>query len=333
LWDSARWGTITDDRLKSALQRTIRVALVAIAGATLVAPATSAPASISVRGPARLAHVTVFEGATGSVPLVVEERAIMTGSNRMTRAGGPNAEVSIRHDGLFAGILIVPEAYVGAPQDDRWLLVAQFDTCDRPPCPKTSIANVLYPGGKTIELLPGRYRAYFLSDDRARIRLEFRNLRGKATVEPSTASSSSVASPVAPASLSEGVTSWAAGQDYVAGRTGLRLALLSFEAPDYQGGGIGICHYANGAPPPPQIAYGPHCTAVTRATGAGSFTLGPPQGEDENYLYVSGTTYHDETIGGENGNLTGTHGLGAWITSPGTVRDIRHAGAFFVIEE
>lgn len=171
----------------------------------------------------------------------------------------------------------------------------------------------------------GDYRLYLLADgEPVEITLRLRELEGSVHLSPSEPAAIDFKTLTDRLTTSSDGSLFVAGDTFKGGTSGIMLASLFFRTDSAGAYNYGICNYTGPVAPPPEIAYGPHCTALAFAgAGAGAF----------NYLQAGrGMTLVFLTDYSPNvfpPSIDGQEGLGAWVT---TSANIERAGshAFFL---
>lgn len=299
---------------------TAAMAALTLAGAK---QATASPESSNhrARSPGRvdLAGVNTIRGArSGSIPVRIPAGASITMSDKLRRRAGPNRDVTIKGRGRFVGIVLVPDPYTPETNSSHGhpLVIGRFAECKRRACMSSRIINYVGPGlDRTGSLEPGDYRLHLVTDGApAEVRLRLSGLKGRATLVPRGPVAVDLKTPPE-ALVSDGESVWSAGTDYVAGNVGFSLTALWAKVGRLTNFSTGLCqfHYPN---PPPEAAYGPHCSALDQALGSG-FMLINGDFDDDEFILQAWFGYHDQ--GFQVPRLDDRFGLGVWFLSPSEV--------------
>jgi hypothetical protein len=288
------------------------------------------------RGRARveLARTNVVRGATGWVPVVLREDASLNLEKPKRTSAGPARDVSIAPAGRFAALVLVQDPPQRVPRLDRFVVAARFGLCKGEACdPGREVVDYTLTTSSSnspARLEAGRYRLYLITDGAettATLRLHGPR-RERAILSPTEEAPASVKAPEPVLNQRDGNVVWSAGDSYYSGRFGFSISAFFIDAENFGGGTFGICQYDVLTAPPPQMAYGPHCSAAALPAGSGYFGALPSAEGDSRIGRIAVFGYHDRGLSGANSNVTGERGLGAWIASSSSVRAIWHVGMF-----
>ena len=322
----------------------IRRALVAVVAALIVqisAP-VAPPASASDGGGRNaLGAVNVISGDSTGYVNVSLSRDVRISTDEPNRPGDSiNADIIVTGKGRFVGIALVEDPYPGARNPERFFLAGRFGGCDRPGCrPSGSALETMYDlqqkAGETLLLKAGDYRLYLLADGApVTAILRLAGLSGRRSFE--VAGPAVLDYQTSPSHIdtdAAGGRIWSAGSSFAGGQVGFSLSWLEVEADDFTGMESGICQYNAFEPPPPEIGYGPHCSKLTPFLGAGGeFTFDSDIAQNR-FTVLASFGYHDNSDGTTGApNLSGQHGLGAWVRSPSHFEVLPLRSFFLTVE-
>lgn len=254
------------------------------------------------------------------MPVRLPEAARVDTSWHPYRSEGPNRNARIEGGLTFAGIALVPDPYTPAAWSDAFV-VGRFAGCSA--CSHARNVSYVDCGKCDVRwrtLPPGDYTLLFLTDGPATVTVEFRGLSGMATLRPRGVVDWETHEP-APTITSGVDGTWQAGTEYAAGTFGFSLSYVSFSSRRLEGTTAGICEYSGLALPIRDVAFGPHCSALTKAMGTTAVyqipALHPRRGR---FSLFALSTFSDKTF---PPNLTGRNAIGAWIAGP-QVKDPSH---------
>ena len=267
-----------------------------------------------------LGKTTVRGSESGWVPVTLRhDSGILSGGSKVSPTGG----VSIRGGGRMAALVVTSDPPSGP--DEIVFLAGRFLTCSKPGCSDGKRFGFSFGDSERdddVRLPAGDYRLYLLTDGEP-LQVAFRLKGLDGTTRLSTLRKAPLDLKTLESSALDGSAdrTYAAGDTFKSGSRGLILTFLYGAGERSQRFDSGICHFAGPMGPPKEVAYGPQCSAAALAgTGAGSVTLGQ---EGEGFWEVFLTSYDENTF---PPSADGTQGLGAWITSPDTLREaVAHA--------
>ena len=261
--------------------------------------------------------------STGYVEISLPRNATIAVSEPDKPGAAINGDVTVRGRGRFAGVALVEDPYPGFRDYNRFFMAGRFGGCDQRGCKATSDAvetmfEASTDAGARFVVKAGHYRLYLLADgEPVEVMFRLRGLRGKQSLRvtdkaPQDLKTAPTRVDVEPA----GGRLWSAGSSFDGGQVGFSFSSLVMKATDFTGTEVGICQYNAFHPPPEQMAYGPHCSELTPALGSGAGVTFDSDIDSDTFSLIATFGYHDNkdgTIGAPN--LSGQHGLGAWIRS------------------
>lgn len=300
-------------------------------------------ASLPIEGPQRveLGRVNVFRGtSTGYVNVSFPRAATLAADEPDRPDDSINADITVTGKGRFVGIALVQDPYPGARDPHRFFLAGRFGACDDPGCRATkrsleTMYDLQQDADDTLRLEAGDYRLYLIADGAPVIAtLRLHGLSGRRSLQVARpakldyqASSTRIDTDAA------GGRVWSAGNSFSGGQVGFSLSWLEVEAADFSGLESGICQYNAFEPPPPEIAYGPHCSKLTPFLGAGSEFGFDSDMKGDTFRVLASFGYHDNSDGTTGApNLSGQHGLGAYVRSPSHFEVLPLRSFFLTIE-
>jgi hypothetical protein len=285
-------------------------------------------AAVAVSSPIQAGQIPALTGAntltsegTGWVDVRIPAGARIDLRRQLLRKQGPNSGFSIKQGtGAFAGLIL--ESADRASVSDR-IVLGQFNPCDSAAC-TLPVFNYVSPaegsvrfdtGEKTPRFLPlreGRYRLWVVGEETTTVKLDLRGLQGTQTITARDEAAADVKHLPSQLGTRGGDTTFAAGATFNSGSQGILIANLFVKAKGVESFDWGICAYNGPDAPPEMIAYGPHCTVLVRAMGAGF--SGQFAGLKDGYFVAQfSTTYAESHF---PPNVTGRRGLGAWYVTP-----------------
>jgi hypothetical protein len=251
------------------------------------------------------------------------------------RKRGPTEDVTIEGDGRAVGVLLVRDTPLEPTLgDERVLLTGRFGTCDPPSCGAGhEVSNFQFPskypgtkGPRQHVISAGDYRLYLIADSSpVRITLRLSGIPGHTSIVPSLPASLDFGAPTQNPGSGASPFYYSAGASYESGVRGIALSTLFASAKSDAAFEWGKCGYWGPKPPPPQVGYGPHCSALTLVSH-----LGPAgRGTAANYQACRRTTLYDYDERQFPPKMGTERGLGGWISSTAAMTGVGFQ-AFFL---
>ena len=308
------------------LRALLTIALITTGVNNVAAEASPRPAMSPPAGPrVQLGAVNVLSGkSTGYVRVSLARDATIAVSEPDKPGAAINKDITVDGRGRFVGLALVEDPYPGYRDYNRFFMAGRFGGCDERGCKTTNEAvetmfEASKDAGARFVVKAGEYRLYLLADG-APVKVTFRlhGLRGKRTLRSTVAATEDLKTSPTRVDLEPGGGRvWSAGSSFDGGQVGFSFSSLVMKAADFTGTEVGICQYNAFHPPPEQMAYGPHCSELTPALGSGGRVKFDSDIDSDTFSLIATFGYHDNkdgTVGAPN--LSGQHGLGAWIRSP-----------------
>ena len=281
--------------------------------ALLTLPVATSPAGAQSTAPERpkLRAVNVIRGsAPASVSVRLTRDARISGTIRPHRKAGPSSDIDISHVDQAAAIALIPDPLPEAWWSKPNLIAGQFERCFEPDCVSTKMMSYQFPGtyprtdgAKWVALPAGNYRLYLVTTSPTKVTLRLDGLRGVGRIAPQQPVTLDLKTPQESLVYDQAGSVFSAGDTYNQPETGIILAALYAHADTKTDFEYGLCSYEDQEAPPPEVAYGPNCTAA--ADGAGATGL---NGGGRSMGLIALFPYSNDS--GEE------LGLGAWISAP-----------------
>lgn len=267
-------------------------------------------------------HTSILVNGSSEIEVRLTEDAHLSSKVRFRRADGPNRDITFQGAKGATTFALLPTDYAGAPQTGRYLIGGRFPDCFDQACDRTSgYLNHLLVGSKGL-VKKGTYILRASSESPTKLTLLFSGLpAGDVELRPDASTFADFGRPPSSEVAQGGLTEWAAGQTFHAGRVGMSISILHLQGDGLRPLAYGICQH-DVIPPPSDGAYGPQCAAATTA----AFFLWTPVVETESEIVLIATfIYHDQ---GEVDLESDSRGLGAWAVTEGNLERASFQGIF-----
>ncbi|HEX2196548.1 MAG TPA: hypothetical protein VHJ76_06445 [Actinomycetota bacterium] len=258
--------------------------------------------------------------------IVLGRRNVITGSEitagPVRLPASARVDLNVKGDGRIVGVALLGDPYGSRPEPGKFLFGGRSADCATEGCKPTQVYDFLYDGTHDTPdrplLRPGRYTLYLIADGApARVVLELDGLRGTVRVEPDAATEAIdlQTPPTRFDEHGENGTTWWAGGSVETGAVGLVFSTLYLKGPALAGTRVEHCEYGVVSPPPPDVAYGPHCYTAASRLGAGYSLTVPSDYSDDRFVVSFLSVYNDD------GTTFPTEetGLGFYVQSPHTL--------------
>ena len=268
--DVVREGRMKRNQRQSgkSLSRLAFISLLSIAG-TL---GSSSPAQAESPWGKELSRMTVVKGnSTGYSSIHITQPVRLNLREDPSRVGGPNADISIRGAGPFAGIYIVPDPPQAGHLLERFFLAGRFKLCSKQCGSVPHVENIIESSSGTgwhgdgkvyAKLPPGDYRLYLLTgeDSAASVAIRLKGVRGKTIVRPSTAVLLDLRTPEMQSTTTSGTSSYVWADKFrIENGPAIALSVYAATTEAYLGRVEGECAYKNEPALPPALSFGPSC--------------------------------------------------------------------------
>ena len=323
------------------LRALLTVALITTGVTTTALASSPRRSETPTEGRVPLGAVNVLRGnQTGYVEVSLSRPVTIDAAEPNSPGASINSDITVRGAGRFVGVALVEDPFPGGRSPEKFFLAGRFRGCDATGCragkrTAETMFDLQSDGEETLRLESGDYRVYLLADG-APAEIEFRlnGLRGRTSLAATEDALMDLKTPPTRIDVEpNGDRIWSAGSSFEGGQVGFSLSWLELQAKNFSGTEIGICQYNAFEPPPEAVAYGPHCSLLTPALGSGGEVTFDSDIDADTFSLLASFGYHDNTDGTFGApNLSGKHGLGAWIRSPQRFEVLPFRGFFLTIE-
>lgn len=313
------------------------LALALVLGTCATVQARAAAAGGEPTRRVTLGGTTVVEGdQSGFVPVRLPRDARVSIAEDLRRPSGPNPDIRTSGAGRFVGFALVEDPYPEIRNEGRFLMAGRFGDCAEEGCRPARVTNVVQPlnaEGPELTLKKGNYRLYLVADGApASVKLRLHGLGGRARIAVPAKPVVDLQSPATRLDVDDhGGRVWSAGSSFQGGQVGFSLSVLTVRTQQYQGMDLGFCQFNALEPPPPEVAYGPHCQTLVQALGSGAALHFDDEWDRSEFITTASFGYNanENTVGVPN--LSGVHGLGAWVRSDNAIDSVSFQGLFVQI--
>lgn len=198
-------------------------------------------------------------------------------------SAGPTEDIAMQGPGRIIAVALVRDPPGKTTSD--FFVAARFGRCYKQGCdPRGRVINFQVPGdyaskNRRVTLPPGPYRLYLLADgEPVSVVLTLHGLPGSTTVRPDHPAPADLRTPSETLVASASENYFAAGNSYESGTRGLLLSATWARSQQRTDFYYGLCHQVDLSPLPNEVAFGPHCEALS-AAGSGATAFGFFRGE------------------------------------------------------